>query len=104
MAKESKVTNDMTIDEMYNQLLEEQVTKVSNKNIFTSSDIRTSVSELLDQLNKDEITIGIANKMLKTINPELYEKLTYTNVRTSCLYGKTFKLDKRDEGVYIVRE
>ena len=104
MVKESKVTNEMTIDEMYNQLLEEQVTKVSNKNIFTSSDIRTSVSELLDQLNKDEITIGIANKMLKTINPELYEKLTYTNVRTSCLYGKTFKLDKRDEGVYIVRE
>lgn len=104
MAKESAINNEMTIDEMYNQLLEEQVTKVSNKNIFTSSDIRTSVNELLNQLNKDEITIGIANKMLKTMNPEFYEKLTYTNVRTSCLYGKMFKLDKRDEGVYIVRE
>ena len=104
MAKESKVTNEMTIDEMYNQLLEEQVTKVSNKNIFTSGDVRTSIIDLLDRLNKDEITIGIANKMLKTLNPELYEKLTYTNVRTSCLYGKVFKLDKRDDGVYIVRE
>lgn len=104
MTKETIDMNDLSLTEMYEQLLEEQTTKVGNKNIFTSSDVRSSVNDLLNQLNKNEITIGIVNKMLKTINPELYEKLTYTNVRTSCLYGKMFTLDKRDDGVYIVRE
>ena len=84
----------------------ENRTKKTDKNSVSSSEIRTKVSQIFEEVGRKELMFSVVCNILKKMDVK-YEKLGYSKIRVSVLYKKMFKLQKKMvkevEVVYIVK-